>query len=144
VAGGRFTLEDDVREESTGIGYTFSVPYYYGVDNTTTSRNIIRQEPMGAIALVTRGDDPQWSDFVFWVVMGTFIAEEQSITKESYEDMGNVFSFGPSFYDMHRNVISSVGNYDEIYRRSVESIVPRKGRNLLNTNPFGPQLHSFF
>mmetsp|Transcript_2794 Transcript_2794/g.4088 ORF Transcript_2794/g.4088 Transcript_2794/m.4088 type:complete len:121 (+) Transcript_2794:11-373(+) len=108
----------------------------------TNSRHSTTRD--GAIALVTREDDPQWSDFVFWVVMGTFIAEDKLIAKEIFGDMVDVFAFGSNFKGMHRHAISAVGNYGEIYSRSVESIVPRKGRNLLNTNPFGPQLYSYF
>ena len=97
-----------------------------------------------ARAMVTREDDTAWSDFVFWVVSCTIVAEQEFITQAMSEDMAEVSEFGPQFKDMHRNAIRAVGNYGEIYERNVESIIPRSGRNLLNYNPFGPQMVSFF
>jgi len=40
--------------------------------------------------------------------------------------------FGALYRDMLRNAIQAVGNYQEIYARNVEFIVPRNGLNLLN------------
>jgi len=93
---------------------------------------------------VTREDDSQWSDFVFWTISATFIAEEEYITQKMSDEMDGISVFGPSFVEMYRHAIGAVGNYGEIYSRHVESIEPRQGRNLLNTNPFGPQQVSFF
>jgi len=106
-------------------------------DGTSVGRAMAR-------AMVTREDDTAWSDFVFWVVSCTIIAEQEFITQAMSEDMAEVSEFGPQFKDMPRNVIGSVGNYGEIYERNVESIIPRSGRNLLNVNPFGPQMVSLF
>mmetsp|Transcript_13941 Transcript_13941/g.19533 ORF Transcript_13941/g.19533 Transcript_13941/m.19533 type:complete len:436 (-) Transcript_13941:141-1448(-) len=144
VAGVPLTLEGDVNETSTGKGYTFSIPYFYGDANGPLVQDNVSETPEGALSLVTREDDSQWSDFVFWVVSATFIAEEEYITQKISKDMVGVSAFGPSFVNMHRHTIGAVGNYGEIYSRNVESIVPRQGRNLLNSNPFGPQHWSFF
>mmetsp|Transcript_3166 Transcript_3166/g.4553 ORF Transcript_3166/g.4553 Transcript_3166/m.4553 type:complete len:120 (-) Transcript_3166:1788-2147(-) len=102
------------------------------------------EHPMGGIAMVTREDDAQFSDFVFWTVAATIIAEDQLITQTMSGDMIEVSGFGPKYKDMHRHAIAAVGNYAEIYNRSVEKIIQRQGRNLLNTNPFGPQIVSWF
>lgn len=100
--------------------------------------------PSGNLALVTREDDPQWSDFVFWVVSATIIAEERFIVQSMHGDMEEAKVFGPSFRSMLRQVIQAVGNYGEIYDRSIGRLVPRQGRNLLNADPSGPQHFSFF
>ena len=47
--------------------------------------------------------------------------------------------FGEERKQMFRDAVYAVGNYGEIYNRTLESIIPREGRNLLNTNPVGPQ-----
>ena len=58
-AGAPFTIENDVKEPTTGRGFEFSPIYYYG-DNyalgLTTNEN------------VNAGDDIQWSRFVRWMV----------------------------------------------------------------------------
>lgn len=94
--------------------------------------------------MVTREEDPQWSNFVFWIVSATISAEEQFINQKMSNDMVYIYLFGPSLKGMFRDAIGAVGNYGEIYNRSMELIVPRGGRNLLNTNPIGPQMYSFF
>lgn len=97
-----------------------------------------------ALALVTRQDDPQWSDFVYWVVAATFHAEENDITSQNFIEMPTVNLFGDGFTRMFRDTILAVGNYGEIYARNVESIFPRNGtNNMLNLNPPGPQLFPY-
>ena len=91
--------------------------------------------------MVTRQDDPRWSDFVYWINAVTFYAEEQGITKETaHKELPAVNLFGPLYRDMLRNAIQAVGNYGDIYARNVQDIVPRSGLNLLNTNN-GPQFY---
>ena len=84
------------------------------------------------LAMVTRQDDPTWSDFVFWVLEATFYAEEQGIDKVNAKKMPTTNLFGALYRDMLRNAVQAVGNYQEIYARNVEVIVPRNGLNLLN------------
>lgn len=84
------------------------------------------------LAIVTRQDDPIWSDFVFWVLEATFYAEEKGIDKANAKKMPTTNLFGALYRDMLRNAIQAVGNYQEIYARNVEFIVPRNGLNLLN------------
>jgi general L-amino acid transport system substrate-binding protein len=92
------------------------------------------------LAVVTRMDDPVWSDFVYWVVEALFIAEEQGITKATAAEMPRTDLFGGLFRDMLRNAVSAGGAYNELYSRNLEDIVPRAGLNLLN-NGSQPQFY---
>lgn len=112
LAAGELTL-------STSQGFDFSTPIFY--DNTG-----------GASSLVSRNDDQQWSNFVYWVVMATVQAEESSISFETSIEMPVVQLFGKQFKQMFRDCISAVGNYGDIYNRTLEATVPRVGRNRLN------------
>jgi hypothetical protein len=89
---------------------------------------------------VTREDDPQWTNFVRWIVFGTFYAEEQGITMATATSMPRVDLFGALMRNMFIDSINAVGNYGEIYNRSVEALVPRQGGlNSVNGVPSGPQ-----
>jgi len=68
------------------------------------------------------------------VVSSTFYAEENGITKSTQNQMPIVESFGSGFTRMFRDAILAVGNYGEMYDRSVEKVIPREGRNMLNFN----------
>ena len=91
------------------------------------------------LAIVTRMDDPTWSDFVYWVVEALFIAEERGLSKATATEMPTTNLFGPLFRDMLQNAVSN-GAYNELYNRNLEDIVPRAGLNLLNTGS-QPQLY---
>ena len=90
-------------------------------------------------ALVTRQNDPQWTAFVYWIVSGTFYADEQGITQATASRMPVVNLFGPLYAKFLRDAIGAVGSYGEIYSRNVEDEIPRSGLHLLNRNPLGPQ-----
>ena len=98
LAGFEWTLQNDYREESTGTGYTFSQPYFYGpIDNhlryesrspwhSESKKGFNVGSPIHLLSshslefdenlcLVTRQDDPQFSSFVNWIVAATFYAE---------------------------------------------------------------------
>mmetsp|Transcript_19894 Transcript_19894/g.27607 ORF Transcript_19894/g.27607 Transcript_19894/m.27607 type:complete len:81 (-) Transcript_19894:30-272(-) len=77
------------------------------------------------------------------MVSATFFAEEEGITQKLSMDMPSVNLFGSKLVHMYRNAIAEVGNYGEMYDRSVVA-VPREGRNLLNKNPYGPQFDPTF
>ena len=94
-----------------------------------------------AFALATREDDFQWSAFAYWIVTATFSAEEENITQSTSNKMPLVNLFGPDHSRMFRDAIVATGNYGEIYARSMQSFVPRSGRNLLNDNSMGPQFY---
>mmetsp|Transcript_27567 Transcript_27567/g.41951 ORF Transcript_27567/g.41951 Transcript_27567/m.41951 type:complete len:1171 (+) Transcript_27567:85-3597(+) len=143
VAGIMVNLERDVRESSTGVGFSFTNPYFFnnsGLDNTA-------EESLGGndlnLCLVTRQDDVQWSNYVYWIVECTFFAEESNISSSIANDMPQVSLFGEGLERMFRDAILAVGNYGDIYEENVESIIPRARRNLLNPNSKpGPQLYA--
>jgi len=127
MAGAMWTYGKSVKEESTGFGYSFfTQPYFCGKGQENR-------------CLATRQDDSQWSAFVLWVLMSTIHAEDQGITMSTSSSMPDMHLFGPSYSEMFRNAVSVVGNYAEIYARSVAESIPRNGRNTLMTlqNP-GP------
>ena len=96
-------------------------------------------------AIVTRKDDPQFTNFVRWIVYSTFYAEEKGIGISNADMMPQTNLFGPLYRDMFFNVINAVGNHGEMYSRSVEVLSPRNGSlNALNTVPFGPQQYPLF
>jgi general L-amino acid transport system substrate-binding protein len=110
----------------------------------------ISKEPLGPV--VRHGDD-QWFDIVQWTVFATFFAEENGITSENAAAMMNdtVNPRQKSFFgtegelgaflglspDWAYNVISQVGNYEEIYNRNLGpdtlTYIPR-GLNSLYTD----------
>lgn len=85
-------------------------------------------------AVVTRDDDPQWSDFVNWVLQALLAAEEQGITQSTAADLPMVSVFGNRFENMFIDAVGAVGNFGEIYARHVEAFVPRKSIDTINTN----------
>lgn len=83
--------------------------------------------------MVTRKNDQTWSDAANWVLRGLIHAEMHNITK------GNADKFA---HDHHgradgpidlSSAIKAVGNYGDIYARSMQEVVPRKGLNRLYT-----------
>ena len=100
------------------------------------------------LALVTREDDPVFSDFVNWVLMALMSAEEHGITKrgvESGQQSGRLIEtrlFGDDYSKMFRNVIRTVGNYGEIYERNLELILPRPMPDLINKGN-SPLIYAF-
>jgi hypothetical protein len=70
-------------------------------------------------------------------------AEEQNITKSTAIRMPTVHVFGGLFLQAFRDGVAAVGNYGDLYARTVQSILPREGGNWLNTAPFGPEQVAF-
>mmetsp|Transcript_27691 Transcript_27691/g.45790 ORF Transcript_27691/g.45790 Transcript_27691/m.45790 type:complete len:526 (+) Transcript_27691:94-1671(+) len=108
-----------------------------GIDGEyAVSSNLYSKEPL---AFVTRDGDPQWSDFVNWVLQGLFHAEEISITQSTAALLGTTTVFGEEFSNMIIDAVSAVGNYAELYDRHLEDIVPRQtnGPNTINTGSSG-------
>lgn len=101
----------------------------------------ISKEPLGPV--VREGDD-EWFDIVQWTVFGVIAAEELGVTQANVADAaanppsadiarllgvsfegGEVFDFGQSLGlepDFMQDVIAAVGNYGEIYDRTIEPI----------------------
>jgi hypothetical protein len=103
----------------------------YSISSTTLSKD--------PIALVTRQDDPQWSSFVYWIVNALFYAEEKGITQATSTRMPVVDLFGRLNFRIFRDAVAAVGSFQQIYQRNAQAYVPRRGLNLLNQNPLGPQ-----
>lgn len=130
VAGVTWTLENDVKEPTTGIGFSFSQPYFYGYS-----------EEQDNLCLATRQEDSDWTNFVYWVVTASLYAEQNGLSSaEGSSSMPEVFVYGADFKRMFRDSILLVGNYAEMYERNLEPLIPRGGRNVLNSAPNnGPQ-----
>ena len=101
----------------------------------------ISKEPLGPV--VREGDD-DWFDIVQWTVFGVIAAEELGVTSANVGDAaanppsadiarllgvsfegGEVFDFGRSLgldEDFMQDVIAAVGNFGEIYERTIEPI----------------------
>ena len=76
------------------------------------------------MAIVTRQDDPRWSDFVNWVLQGLLTAEEDSFSQSTASSFSKTDVFGAGFEDLFVNALGAVGNYGEMYARNLESIIP--------------------
>jgi hypothetical protein len=94
------------------------------------------------LALVTRQDDHQWSQLVYWINTALVYAEERNITQDTAaEEMPLMETFGPSLKNMFRQAVNAVGNYGEIYARNVQDEAPRGGPHDLNIDWSGPLLY---
>lgn len=107
---------------------------------------IISKSPLGP---VVRGDDKRFADIVKWTVFATFTAEELGLTKANVssmlksdnEDIRRFLGVTPGVgsglglnNDWALNVISTVGNYKEIFERNVGASTPlqmKRGQNAL-------------
>lgn len=101
----------------------------------------LSKEPLGP---VVRDGDTEWFDVVQWVVYGTMVADELGVNSGNMQAMaanppskdiatllgvsfegGPVAGFGESLGlspTFMQNVIGQVGNYDEIYNRTLAGI----------------------
>ena len=131
LAGGQFEVTRSVVE-----GYGYNGDYIAG-------DRFYSHEPL---ALVTRDEDPNWSDFVYWIIQCLITAEEQGLEQVfSLASFKRTDLFGEHFDDMFVRSVRTVGNYGEIYDRHLDAIVPRaeinknnKGSSgLLYSMPFG-------
>ena len=134
----KYSMENDVREPSTGLGYSLSPPYFY--DTSDDGR-------ISAYSIATRDDDSQFSDFVRWVIWSTIHAEEKdySVYGED-EDLPTCDLFGPDYVQMFRYVNFAVGHYGDIYNRTQEEFIPRSALNQINQGGplLVPWIDSFF
>ncbi|KAG7340723.1 glutamine synthetase II [Nitzschia inconspicua] len=95
------------------------------------------------LCLVTRDDDPTFSDFVNWIMEALIAAEEAPITSERAQSMSSVTAFGQTFEGMARDAVEAVGNYGELYERNLESLLPRSAANTINDGGQGGLLYAF-
>jgi hypothetical protein len=103
-------------------------------DEYELGAGIHSKEPL---CIVTRTDDPQWSDFVNWVMTALLAAEDGQVSQRSAAKMARSSVFGPSLQNMFVNVIQDVGNYGEMYRRNLEDILPRATPDKINSGETG-------
>jgi hypothetical protein len=96
--------------------------------------NTYSKEPL---ALVTRNDDPMFSDFVNYVLMALMAAEEQNYSQDTASSFVTSTIFGEEYKSMFQNAVREVGNYAEIYARHLEPIVPRRDVNKINDGSTG-------
>lgn len=118
-------------------GCSYSPPYYYDEEMGKANSN----KQGGARALATSQNDSDWNDFVYWVVAGTFIAEENEATRSTFTNIQQIGLFGEEFEWMLRDAIIGTGNYEEIYAMASSPLPSRSGKNLLNTGS-SPQIHA--
>lgn len=130
AAGSTWDLQTDIREPSTGTGYAFSPPYFYGYSDDEENTS-----------LMTRQDDSTWSAFVYWVVTSTIYAEGNDIHRDSSNEMPEALVFGPALHRMFRDAILTVGSYADIYDRNMEPYKTRRAPNTLNGQPTLGGLH---
>ena len=130
LTGAVYNMANDVREPTTGQGFGFSEIYYYHVQEEGDDG-----DEVVPLAIATREDDFQWSDFVRSMVAATIYAEAEGITMDTAIEMPLLELFGPAYRQALRDVIFSIGNYAEVYERNVEMYLPRANnkRNNLNT-----------
>jgi len=127
------------KSQLAGLRTTMTNPADHKILPETMSK-----EPLGP---VWAQGDQQWGDLVRWVVNGVIIAEEKKLTAANVADtaagdpqdpevrrlLGLEGSFGELLGldpDFMVNVISSVGNYGEIYERNLGpegTDIPRSG-----------------
>ena len=84
------------------------------------------------LAWVSMQGDPRFSDIINWVVMAILTAEEEGVTMETASALGTYGGLGTEYETMFIDAVAAVGNYKEIYERSVEAYVPRGGLNAYN------------
>jgi len=111
--------------------------------------DIISKEPLGP---VTRNDDDEWFDVVKWTVNALLNAEEMGISSANVDEMltsddpniQRLLGVAPGMGESMKineewayNAIKQVGNYSEIFERSVGTDTPLgflRGVNALWTN----------
>lgn len=111
--------------------------------NETVGNETKTKEPL---SIVTRNDDREFSDVINWVVQALFYGKEQGLTrnislcqndtKTQASDMKN----STQASDMNfLNAVYCVGNYGEIYDRSLSSL--RQASQASNCTRFDPDEH---
>ena len=88
-----------------------------------------------SLSLVTRDDDPHWSDIVNYVIQSLITAEAKGITQSMAQDFVSAsnFELGGSEF-VFQTAIAAVGNYGEMYERHYQELLPRSEINLINVN----------
>lgn len=95
---------------------------------------LFSKEPL---AMVTRGDDPEFADLSEWVLQSLITAEAMNITQADAEAFPSTDVFGPKYSRMFANAVAAVGNYGEMYELHIEQRFPRSGMNFINQGDTG-------
>jgi hypothetical protein len=100
---------------------------------TTVDRIPMKNYP---VSMITRKNDVAWSDFVNWVVIGLLYSEQQKYAKGATypTDYAEWDVFGDDYKNSFFFTNRDVGNFGEIYNRSLEAYVPRQKINTINSN----------
>ncbi|CAB9502616.1 extracellular solute-binding protein [Seminavis robusta] len=132
LAGVTSSLQNRVKEPTTGLGYSFSAPYFY--DSAHNSN----------LCMATNQDARDWSAWVYWIVNALIFAEEQDIGQATSSMMPEVLLFGTQYKRMLRDAVLEVGSYSDIFNRNLKPMnIPRTGQNMLNLNSNqGPQRYA--
>lgn len=120
MAGEQFDLLKQVLEANLYLG-----PYELG-------QNVFSKE---LISIVTRDNDPKFSDFVNFILQSLMTAEELSLAASaqiSSSDLGTTDLFGSKFREMSQDAHAVVGDFGDLYDKHLEGLVPRSQANHLN------------
>jgi len=85
--------------------------------------------------MVTRDDDPRFSDFVNYVLQSLMTAEELSLPLSApiaSSDLSTTDIFGDRYLTMAQDAHDAVGSLGALYARHLRSLVPRSKANHLN------------
>jgi len=93
-------------------------------------------------AIVTREDDPEFSDFVNAVLLALLRAEEMNITQARADEFPETMLFGEEFKHMFQHAIGHQGNFGELYHRFLKDDFPRETIDKINDGSTG-LLYSF-
>jgi general L-amino acid transport system substrate-binding protein len=124
IAGEQFDIAESILRNR---GYTGD--YDYGIE-------IHSKEPL---CMVTRADDAEWSDFVNWVLQALLAAEDVGIIQQTADLIAETDAFGEGseFALAFRYAVRAVGNFAEIYLRTLEAILPRPVADTINKGDTG-------
>jgi ABC-type amino acid transport substrate-binding protein len=85
------------------------------------------------ISMVTRDGDPKFSDFVNHVLQSLITAEERGKSGDIVAtDLARTDLFGSRYLEMFQDVFQVVGDYETIYNRSLDNLLPRSLANQIN------------
>eukprot|EP00934_Nitzschia_sp_Nitz4_P005117 Nitzschia sp. Nitz4//scaffold238_size30058//11696//14318//NITZ4_008000-RA/size30058-augustus-gene-0.16-mRNA-1//-1//CDS//3329543531//5107//frame0 len=127
IAGEQFDIAESIVDE-----YGYDGEYELGAQ-------IHSKEPL---SMVTRNDDPLWSDYVNWVLETLISAENSYLGAESATLIPGttVFDYGVvggTFAKVFQDIVATVGNYGDVYERTLESILPRPAPDKINRGNSG-------
>lgn len=83
---------------------------------------------------MTRDNDTEWSNLVQQVVQFMFTAEAMNVTQHvAMERLAGDVSNVPELELSMLQLIAALGNYDEVYERTMQEFIPRAGLNSFYT-----------